>query len=87
MSVAEVHELPSADPSEIGAIVDALPAGPAVRSHSFTPSTTPLAFGALAMDHPLVECSRPCWRHGGKDSCLCDDETEGGTWEPGCSAA
>lgn len=38
----------------------------------------------FAIEKPEDCSDENCWRHGGKGSCRCDDETEGGVWSPGC---
>lgn len=48
-----------------------------------------LANGAMAevvepedIDRP-EDCERDCFRHGGPESCVCE-EGDDGTWQPGC---
>lgn len=38
----------------------------------------------LASEPVELDCERACFRHGGDLPCVCDDETEGGVWQPGC---
>lgn len=50
--------------------------------HPLGPATLDEAVEAIERPE---DCDAPCWRHT-KDGgpCTCDDETEGGTWQPGC---
>lgn len=49
----------------------------------YAPTLQRLA-GVTPVERP-EDCDAPCWRNqpdGGP--CTCDDETEGGVWQPGC---